>query len=376
MGNAVQCDGVREFPPVSESGDSALEALCELLMRGALPPGLPSEVIENKHFCELASTLASLQKFVLAISSGDLTPTLKAKGLTAGSLKNLQASLRHLTWQTQMIAQGNLSHRAEFMEDFSKAFNSVVTHLEEAQEKLRRNQSEISRANEILLQECQARRKLHEQAELEARSKLELMKEIDHRVKNNLMVIQALLLTEGRHAPAESRAHVERMIGRLTGRIDGLFNAHRMLSESRWAPMRVSDLAEQVIRGVLKGLPSGRSVELVVESSPVEVSPRQAGHLALVFTELASNTIVHGVPLGNTGRIGVRTDWGEGMIVIEYRDDGPGYPPEVLRFEGIKTGLVLLRDWVANTLQGSLNLFSDNGAVAVMSIRAEERHKT
>lgn len=376
MGNKVQPDNIPEPAPGTNGMDAALGALTELLIKGSLPPGLPAGVRDNLHFRELVSILTALQKFVLAMSCGDLSPTLKAKGLTAGSLKNLQSSLRHLTWQTQMIAQGNLSHRVEFMEEFSRAFNAMVSRLEESREQLRRNEVEISRANEILLQEVQVRRKLHDQAERDARTKAELMREIDHRVKNNLMAIQELLLTERRHAPEEGRSHVEKLIGRLSGRIEGLLQSHQILADSRWAPMRVVDLADRVIGGAFKGLPPGLAVELMITPSPVEISPRQAGHLALAFAELASNTIKHGVASRNKVRVGVKINWGDGAIVIEYRDDGPGYPPEVLKFEGIKAGLVLLRELVTNPLQGSLQLLSDNGAVTVMSIRAEERHRT
>lgn len=169
MGSKVQPENAHSPPGDGDLLEQALEALNQLLLRGVLPPGLPVELRENSRFNELVSTLVSLQKFVLAMSGGDLTPTLKAKGLTAGSLKNLQASLRHLTWQTQMIAQGNLSHRVDFMEEFSKAFNAMVVRLEESRDEIRRNQDEIARANEILLQKVEGRRRRHGQAERDDR---------------------------------------------------------------------------------------------------------------------------------------------------------------------------------------------------------------
>jgi len=83
----------------------------------------------------LADILAA-QAFALALSKGDLSPRLQAKGLMAGTLKALQANLRHLTWQTQMIAQGDFSQRVDFMGEFSESFNAMVHSLAEARDQL------------------------------------------------------------------------------------------------------------------------------------------------------------------------------------------------------------------------------------------------
>jgi serine phosphatase RsbU (regulator of sigma subunit) len=53
-----------------------------------------------------------------------------------GSVKALQASLQHLTWQTKMIASGDFSQRVDFMGEFSESFNSMVTQLDESMQKL------------------------------------------------------------------------------------------------------------------------------------------------------------------------------------------------------------------------------------------------
>jgi diguanylate cyclase (GGDEF)-like protein len=52
--------------------------------------------------------------------------------MLAGSLKALRANLKHLTWQTKQIAQGDLTQRIDFLGEFSCAFNSMVESLEEA----------------------------------------------------------------------------------------------------------------------------------------------------------------------------------------------------------------------------------------------------
>ncbi|MCL2444437.1 MAG: diguanylate cyclase, partial [Treponema sp.] len=63
----------------------------------------------------------------------------------AAPLKSLHASLKHLTWQTQQIAQGDYNQRVEFMGDFSAAFNMMVEQLAERQQKLEDKIDEIQK---------------------------------------------------------------------------------------------------------------------------------------------------------------------------------------------------------------------------------------
>jgi diguanylate cyclase (GGDEF)-like protein len=66
------------------------------------------------------------------IAQGDLdTNPLSPGNEVAAGLKSLQASLRHLTWQTQQIAKGDYKQRVSFMGDFSEALNNMVQQLDE-----------------------------------------------------------------------------------------------------------------------------------------------------------------------------------------------------------------------------------------------------
>lgn len=54
----------------------------------------------------------------------------------AAPLKSLQASLKHLTWQSQQVAKGDYKQRIDFMGEFSEAFNSMIVQLEARQRAL------------------------------------------------------------------------------------------------------------------------------------------------------------------------------------------------------------------------------------------------
>ena len=106
--------------------NAALQALLDLLTSGTIPHQVPDQIEQNTRFQELEDFLTAIQQFALSIANGDLSPTLRLRGPLAGSLKSLQANLRHLTWQTQMVAQGDFDQRVDFMGEFSAAFNSMV----------------------------------------------------------------------------------------------------------------------------------------------------------------------------------------------------------------------------------------------------------
>jgi diguanylate cyclase (GGDEF)-like protein len=122
---------------------AALDAVGQTLRTGRrpdLPPGLAG----NAELERILGELLSLHGFLLAVGNGDLEQTIEMRGSVAGALKSLQASLRHLTWQSQRVAEGDFTQRVDFMGEFAEAFNSMVGALG----KMR---SELDERNELLL---------------------------------------------------------------------------------------------------------------------------------------------------------------------------------------------------------------------------------
>ena len=82
---------------------------------------------------ELIALFLEINNAIKPLALGKLDQELESKILFLSPFKQLQANLRHLTWQTQQIAKGNFNLRVEFMGDFSEAFNSMVASLDKAQ---------------------------------------------------------------------------------------------------------------------------------------------------------------------------------------------------------------------------------------------------
>ena len=113
-----------------------------------------------KEFQKLGSGLLFFVESVMesrdlanALSKGDLSTRLPAPdNEIAAPLKSLHASLKHLTWQTQQIANGDYQQRVEFMGEFSSAFNLMVEQLAERESNLNEKIHQIQKKTASLEQ--------------------------------------------------------------------------------------------------------------------------------------------------------------------------------------------------------------------------------
>ena len=116
-------------------------------------------------------------------------------------------------------------------------------------------------------------------------------------------------------------------------------------------------------------LPYDKRVSVSVTPSLVRVTPKQANSLALVINELATNTIKHALPSRYTALISICIALEDDTILFEFRDDGPGYPEEVLNLERYNVGLYLIQTMVREGLGGELVLHNDRGAVTTVRFK-------
>ncbi|WP_050740084.1 sensor domain-containing diguanylate cyclase [Acetobacterium bakii] len=90
---------------------------------------IPQKFAADEDFLELDKSLKSIRNATVELSAGNLSYEIQGKGFVIGSLKNLQASLRNITWKTKAIATGDFSQSVHFLGDFSDAFNSMTQKL-------------------------------------------------------------------------------------------------------------------------------------------------------------------------------------------------------------------------------------------------------
>jgi|GEM_PF-3529236 PAS domain S-box len=192
-----------------------------------------------------------------------------------------------------------------------------------------------------------------------------LLREVNHRVKNNLSALIGILHMEEDRAVNQGNIGYIHLLREVNSRIRGLATVHSMLSAGNWQPLEISELSTQIIQAVLKGLPFDKEVSLKVDKSAIKIGSNQAHHLTLVINELATNSIKYGVTDNPYSSIEMNIEENDGRIHIVYRDNGPGFPEPIINGDYSKVGIgfELIRGIVTQSLDGDIVLRNDNGAV-------------
>ncbi len=292
----------------------------------------------------------------------DLAKLADATEATAGpALSPLQRALYKEGVRSYLlvplVVYGELVGALSLESHTPNAFTS--THVEIA--------SEVAASLAVAIRQA----RLHEQARRDAETKSMLLGEVNHRVKNNLSAIIGFLYAEQSRAELKDQPAYQTIIRELITRVQGLSTVHNLLSASEWAPLLLSTLATQVIRSAIDMVKPGQQVAINVAPSPIRVTSDQAHHLALIINELATNTAKHALHGQDTAHIDVHIKPHEDRVQLEFRDDGPGYPEDVLSLKRYNVGFELITNIVHRSLRGNLSLSNERGAVAVIDFEVK-----
>ena len=199
-----------------------------------------------------------------------------------------------------------------------------------------------------------------------------LLREIHHRVKNNMQVISSLLNMQ---ADSVDDAGTRQALKESRDRVRSMALVHEKLYQS-------SGFARLDFGGYLRGLTAAianangsiaERVAIDYELEPLEVELDTAVYCGLVTNELISNAFEHAFPLNVPGRLRItlRRE-GERGVELEVGDDGAGLP-EGLRIHGATTlGLRLITNLVERQLGGELTVESGPEGGATFRVRFTE----
>jgi PAS domain S-box-containing protein len=210
--------------------------------------------------------------------------------------------------------------------------------------------------------------RLLEQTQRDAKAKALLLREVNHRVLNNLTAIIGILDMEQRRS-VDDGADFRAVLSDVNSRIGGMVTVHRMLSHAQWAPLNLSQVVERVIHAALSGSPIQSQVEVTVDTrgDPLHVMSKQAIAVALVINELTTNSVKYAFNDRTEGQIHVKIaplDEEREEVELVFRDDGPGMPAEALSGEQHSVGIWLVETNVTHQLGGTIDFRNDGGAVA------------
>jgi two-component sensor histidine kinase len=182
------------------------------------------------------------------------------------------------------------------------------------------------------------------------------IREIHHRVKNNLQTVSALLRLQSRRIedPAASAA-----LNEAVRRIASIALVHETLSSSTEASVAFDDVLDRLITHTLELSPRMGELNIARTGELGSLDPRIATPLSLVVTELIHNALEHG--LAESGaNLTVEVSRLEEAAQIVIFDDGVGLPDGFTILESANLGLQIVRTLTENELKGTIQLIRTN----------------
>ena len=199
------------------------------------------------------------------------------------------------------------------------------------------------------------------QTKRDAEVKAALLREISHRVKNNLAAITSLLYM-ALDEPPQSR---EQILGETLGRVQSMALAHALLARSGDAHVNLVDLGGQVLNDTVRNLGRpGTAIQVEAQGDSIQVGVPDTT-LALVLNELATNSVRHGfvmsrggASLGRSRLSTLRFHASERRHEIEcfIEDNGDGLPEAFDLETNAGLGLNLVRTLVEKDLHGQFQM--------------------
>ena len=195
-----------------------------------------------------------------------------------------------------------------------------------------------------------------------------LLKELHHRVKNNMQTIGSLLEMQARRARTDEAASLLKL---SAGRIAGMARVHDLLSQDDVGLTTVQAIIDAMVNLMRTDLgASDRRVELSVKADPASIASDKASVFAMVVNELLWNAVQHGLDGHASGSIEIVASKAGPELHVSVRDDGRGLPSEFSLDRDTGLGLSIVRNVVERNLDGSFEIRAGpNGHGAVATLR-------
>lgn len=202
------------------------------------------------------------------------------------------------------------------------------------------------------------------------------IREIHHRVKNNLQTVSSLLRLQGRRMESpEAKVAIEESVRR----IHSIALVHEILARKGGDDVSFGEVVRPIVQMVEQALVApDRPINFRVVGDGPTLPASTVSSLAVILTELLQNAVEHGYPPGTTGgTVVVELETAPESLVVRVHDDGVGLAPDFDLEHQKGLGLTIVRTLASGELNGEVSIRpafgGGKGAVAQLKVVLGER---
>ncbi len=202
-----------------------------------------------------------------------------------------------------------------------------------------------------------------------------IIREIHHRVKNNLQNVVALLRLQMRRSES---ALVQTEFDACINRILSIARVHDVFASQSWDSIDLLELADYMLSKLIDTfvLP-GQRIKKSVQGKSVRLPASQAVPMSLVLNELITNSLKHGIKAAPAGEISILIEQSGSTVHILVADSGRSFDPAVLGNLDGHLGLYIVNLLICEQLEGKLSLERGGGStVAKVSFQLASAEET
>jgi PAS domain S-box-containing protein len=229
-----------------------------------------------------------------------------------------------------------------------------------------------ARVGYTIVNDITARAKAEEEIRISLKEKETLLKEIHHRVKNNLNVISSLLNLHRASAPNDETRDALR---ESQARIFAMSAVHEALyNNDSLAEIDLMDYLRRLFMALVQTYSVAESrIRLSIGGDDVKVDITIASPLGLTINELITNSIKYAFPDNREGEISVVLHKSGGALELIVADNGVGIDGETDWKTENTLGMKLIRRLIENQLDGTIELDVTQGTKFVIRVELESK---
>jgi two-component sensor histidine kinase len=199
------------------------------------------------------------------------------------------------------------------------------------------------------------------------------IREIHHRVKNNLQTVAALLRLQARRVNAvEARAALEESVRRVAS----IAFVHETLSMTSDEAVELDTVVDRVAAAAAEVAVPEAKVSVRRDGSFGTLPAEVATPLVMVLNELLLNAVEHGFVEGDKGDVVITVERGRRELTVTVADSGAGLPPGFDTQPGDRLGLQIVRTLATGELRGRIELRprAGGGTEAALTVPLTRSH--